>query len=219
LFETFMRDRAPGIDALYILGDLFEAWVGDDDRCEANERIEASIKSLVDAGTAVFFMHGNRDFLIAQAFSERTGASLLTDPSVINLYGQATLLMHGDSLCTDDLKHQEYRATAYTEQGKAQLLAHPLDARLAMASAARKKSQANKELTPAAIMDVNLDAVSDAMREHQVSHLIHGHTHRHAHHEFDLDGNTAHRYVLREWVTEGATLVCSESGCVEEVIE
>lgn len=207
LFEDFLAsEEARGADAVYILGDLVEAWIGDDDDAELPGRIATASRALHDAGVPVFFMVGNRDFLLGEAFARRAGFTLLDDGTVHDLYGRPTLLMHGDVLCTDDIAYQTVRQQVRTPAWKAQILAMPLDARRAFAAKAREDSRAHTGATMETIMDVNADAVAEAMRHAGVTRLIHGHTHRPAVHRFDLDGQPAERIVLGDWYEQGSVL-------------
>lgn len=207
LFENFLAgDEARGADAVYILGDLVEAWIGDDDDAELPGRIAMATRELSNAGVPVYFMVGNRDFLLGEAFAQRAGFSLLEDGTVHDLYGRATLLMHGDLLCTDDVAYQTVRRQVRTPEWKTQILAMPLDARRAFAAKAREDSRAHTGATMETIMDVNTDAVAAAMRQAGVTRLIHGHTHRPAIHRFDLDGQPAERIVLGDWYEQGSVL-------------
>ena len=212
LFETFMRQRAPRAGTLYMLGDIFEAWVGDDDRSAVNLTVEQHIAEVATKGVQVFFMVGNRDFLLGCAFAERTGCEILTDPSVVDVCGTDTLLVHGDSLCTDDRAHQTYRAQAYSSEWKRAMLAKPLEERLAIARQYRQASMAGNQLKSDSIMDVNQDTVVQVMRERKVHRLIHGHTHRPAVHDFEIDGQPAQRIVLAQWENQGSVLCWDHDG-------
>ncbi|KGI77884.1 UDP-2,3-diacylglucosamine diphosphatase [Oleiagrimonas soli] len=213
LFERYLAsDEVRGADALYILGDLVEAWVGDDDDAELPSRIARATRAVRDAGVPVYFMHGNRDFLLGEAFAERAGLTLLDDPTVHALYGTPTLLMHGDLLCTDDTVYQQVRANVRTPEWKAQVLATPLEARRALAAKSRAESQAHTGSTGETIMDVNQDAVEAAMRKAGVITLIHGHTHRPDVHDLDLDGKHAQRIVLGDWYEQGSVLRVDADG-------
>jgi UDP-2,3-diacylglucosamine hydrolase len=210
LFEHYLAsDEVRHADALYILGDLVEAWIGDDDDAELPERIARATRTVSDAGVPVYFMVGNRDFLLGEAFAERAGFTLLDDGTVHDLYGTPTLLMHGDALCTDDVAYQAVRRNVRTPEWKAQVLAMPLQARRAFAAQAREDSRAHTGSTQETIMDVNAGAVADALRRAGCRHLIHGHTHRPATHRFDLDGHTAERIVLGDWYEQGSVLLAS----------
>lgn len=206
LFLRFLREQAPGADALYILGDLVEAWVGDDDDAELPKRIARATSAVRDADVPVYFIVGNRDFLMGEAFAARAGFTLIEDGAVHDLYGTPTLLMHGDVLCTDDVAYQQLRRQLRSPEWKAQVLAMPLEARRTLAAKARAESRAYTSSAQETLMDVNPDAVAQAMRHAGVTHLIHGHTHRPAIHHFDLDGQTAERIVLGDWYDHGSVL-------------
>ncbi|MHA6204035.1 UDP-2,3-diacylglucosamine diphosphatase [Dyella soli] len=213
LFEEFLAgDEARAADAVYILGDLVEAWIGDDDDAELPRRIAKATAALHDHGVPVYFMVGNRDFLLGQAFAARAGFTLLDDGTVHELYGRPTLLMHGDVLCTDDLAYQAVRQQVRTPAWQAQILAMPLDARRAFAAKAREDSRAHTGSTMETIMDVNAEAVAQAMGDAGVTRLIHGHTHRPAIHRFDLDGQPAERIVLGDWYEHGSVLRVTPEG-------
>jgi UDP-2,3-diacylglucosamine hydrolase len=207
LFERFLgSDEARSATAFYILGDLVEAWIGDDDDAELPQRIANATRGLRDAGVPVYFMVGNRDFLLGPAFAERAGMTLLEDGTVHEIEGVRTLLMHGDVLCTDDAEYQAVRAQVRTEAWKAQILAMPLEARRAFAAKARSDSKARTGRVDETIMDVNQGTVEEAMRQAGVHRLVHGHTHRPAIHDFTLDGAAAQRIVLGDWYDHGSVL-------------
>lgn len=213
LFERYLASaEVRQTDALYILGDLVEAWIGDDDDAELPSRIASATRAVHDAGVPVYFMAGNRDFLLGRAFAERAGLTLLADGTVHDIQGTTTLLMHGDVLCTDDLAYQAVRRQVRDPAWQAQILTMPLDARRALAAKAREDSRAHTGSTMESIMDVNADAVANAMRDASVTRLIHGHTHRPAIHRFDLDGVTAERIVLGDWYEQGSVLRVTPEG-------
>jgi UDP-2,3-diacylglucosamine hydrolase len=213
LFEHYLAgEEVRRADALYILGDLVEAWIGDDDDAELPQRIARATRAVRDAGIPVYFMVGNRDFLLGEAFAERAGFTLLDDGTMHNLYGTPTLLMHGDVLCTDDVAYQTVRRSVRTPEWKAQVLSMSLDARRAFAAKAREDSRVHTGSTHETIMDVNADAVADAMRAANVIRLIHGHTHRPAIHSLDLAGHRAERIVLGDWYEQGSVLRISPEG-------
>ena len=213
LFEQFLAsEEARSADALYILGDLVEAWIGDDDDAELPARIAAATRAVRESGVPVYFMVGNRDFLLGEDYARRAGLTLLEDGTVHELYGRPTLLMHGDVLCTDDIAYQAVRKQVRTPEWKAQILAMPLEARRAFAAKAREDSRAHTGSTMETIMDVNADAVAGAMRKAGVTRLVHGHTHRPATHRFDLDGHAAERIVLGDWYEHGSVLRITPDG-------
>jgi len=207
-FHCFLEQRASGAEALYVLGDLFEAWVGDDDDSALAQEVVEALARLTAGGTAVFFARGNRDFLVGDDFARRSGVVLLEDASVVAIGGERVLLMHGDSLCTDDHDYQQFRTTVRDPKWQAQFLALPLEARRALAAQARDASRISTSGKPMEIMDVNASAVAEAMRLNGVRRLIHGHTHRPAVHEFELDGAAAVRTVLGDWFRRGWALEC-----------
>jgi len=213
LFERYLAsDEVRSAQALYILGDLVEAWIGDDDDAELPGCIAAATRPVRDAGVPVYFMVGNRDFLLGEEFAERAGFTLLDDAVVHDIGGTPTLLMHGDSLCTDDLAYQAWRNEVRQASWQAQFLAIPLAARRAFAAKARDASRSHTGSTSESIMDVNAGAVAGALRGHGVTRLIHGHTHRPAVHTLDLDGRQAQRIVLGDWYQHGSVLRVDREG-------
>lgn len=213
LFERYLADdEVRRAEALYILGDLVEAWIGDDDDAELPARIAAATRAVRGAGVPVYFMVGNRDFLLGPAFAARAGLTLLDDGTVHDIHGRRTLLMHGDVLCTDDIAYQAVRRQVRTPEWQAQILAMPLQARRAFAAKAREDSKAHTGNTMESIMDVNADAVAETMRKAGVTRLIHGHTHRPAVHDFQLDGAPAQRIVLGDWYEQGSVLRVDADG-------
>jgi UDP-2,3-diacylglucosamine hydrolase len=207
LFESYLAsDEVRHADALYILGDLVEAWIGDDDDAELPRRIATAIRAVHDAGVPVYFMVGNRDFLLGEAFARRAGMTLLEDGTVHDIHGRPTLLMHGDVLCTDDTAYQAVRQQVRNPEWQKQILSMPLEARRAFAAKARDESRAHTGSTTESIMDVNDAAVTETMRKAGATRLIHGHTHRPAVHAFMLDGKAAERIVLGDWYEQGSVL-------------
>lgn len=206
LLQQFVREESAAAEAIYILGDLFEAWVGDDDDRPGTLHFIALLREIGATGTPVYVMHGNRDFLLGEKFCADTGCRLIADPTVIDLYGKRVLLMHGDSLCTDDTGHQQTRAMLRGEQWQQAFLAKPLDERLRLAQEYRHMSREQTRVKPDAIMDVNAAAVASIMRAAGVDEIIHGHTHRPAIHDFSLDGQPARRIVLGDWNECGSVL-------------
>jgi UDP-2,3-diacylglucosamine hydrolase len=206
-FISLLEDKARRADALYILGDFFEYWIGDDDLGEPfNAVIAGLLKDLTRRGVAVYLMHGNRDFLIGEGFCAATGATLLSDPTVTEINGVETLLVHGDTLCTDDVEYQAWRRKARDAAFQAEFLAKPLAERRRAVHQMREKSRQVVQEKTAEIMDVNDDAVRQAMRAHGVHRLIHGHTHRPGRHRVDLDGEPGERWVLPDWYGRGGYL-------------
>lgn len=197
LFLSFMAERAPTCSALFILGDLFEYWIGDDGGIATYPEEVAAIRQVSDLGVPVTFVPGNRDFLVGETFAAQSGVSIKIGVTQLKVEGQKTLILHGDELCTDDTAHQEFRKVALDPEVQAQMLALPLAQREQMAQALRLASKTGNK--PSEIMDVNQQAVEDCMREHGLSRMIHGHTHRPAVHELELDGTAATRYVLTDW--------------------
>ncbi len=211
-FGRFLASLSGACESLYILGDLFDAWVGDDDDAPLPALIADRLKRLADAGTAVSFMAGNRDFALGADYAQRAGFQLLDDPTVTDLFGRRTLLMHGDTLCTDDVAYQAFRAQVRNPAWLAQMLAQPLAVRRAFAAQARAQSSTHTAMTAETIMDVNAEAVAEAFRQHGVDLLIHGHTHRPAQHDIVVDGTARTRIVLGDWYHQGTVLVAHEDG-------
>ncbi|MEL7451099.1 MAG: UDP-2,3-diacylglucosamine diphosphatase [Pseudomonadota bacterium] len=203
-FVEFLGTRARDAEALYILGDLFEAWIGDDDPDAHNRQVIAALRACVDQGTPGYFMRGNRDFLVGERFAEETGFTLLEDPTVITVNGQRVLVMHGDTLCTDDVEYQAFRRMVREPAWQAQMLALPVEQRRQLAAQARDASSAASQQKAADIMDVNHDAVTGAIAEAGVDILLHGHTHRPAVHAVDVDGRACTRIVLGDWYEHGS---------------
>ncbi|MFZ2725461.1 MAG: UDP-2,3-diacylglucosamine diphosphatase [Methylococcaceae bacterium] len=210
-FLDFLQYRAIHAHSIYILGDLFDVWVGDDDNTVFVNKIRQHLKQLTDTGVNVYLQVGNRDFLLGQKFCEQTGIVLLEDYTVIDLFGTLTLITHGDLLCTDDIAYQSFRVKARSETWQASVLAKPLLLRLLVARWYRVRSFFHKRKKNQAIMDVNQQTVLAVMREHHCSRLIHGHTHRPDVHSFDLDGLSAQRFVLAQWQKDGAELLSWQS--------
>ena len=211
-FLTFLNSRAIGVERLYILGDLFDAFIGDDDNSPPNREVKSALKQLVNCGTLVFFQHGNRDFLLSERFCQETGISLLEDYAVVDLYGEPALITHGDLLCSDDILYQKARIRVRAEKWKRNALAKPLFVRQWYARWYRFKSGLDKGKKTREIMDANAQTVIESLRIFDVSILIHGHTHRPAVHEINLDGKLARRFVLAEWDATGQVLCWREKG-------
>ena len=210
-FLALLAGEARAAEALYILGDLFEAWVGDDDPGEPGASVCAALAELAAHGVRVYLMRGNRDFLYGQRIAERSGATLLPDPCVISLYGQPVLLMHGDLLCSDDEKYQAFRRQVRDPAWQAGFLAQPLPARQAFAAQARAASHAHQQGMEI-LGDVSPDTVAATMARYGVSLLIHGHTHRPHVHLLDVNGRTATRIVLGDWYEQGSVLRVDADG-------
>ncbi len=199
LFVRFAQQEALKAQHLYILGDLFEAWIGDDAPTDSLQPILSRLRRLSDNGTQLYIMHGNRDFLLGDQFTKSIGAKLLPEYTVINLFGTSTLLLHGDSLCTDDAAYQEFRAQVRDANWQQEFLSQPLASRRAYAEQARGKSGEYKAQVEKDIMDVNDDDVTATMARYQVQQMIHGHTHRPAVHHSTVGSRTCVRYVLGDW--------------------
>ncbi|AHJ74917.1 UDP-2,3-diacylglucosamine diphosphatase [Kosakonia sacchari] len=210
-FLRFLAGTAREADALYILGDLFEAWIGDDDPNPLHQQIAHAIKALVDSGVPCYFIHGNRDFLLGKRFAQASGMQLLPQEQVLNLYGRNVLIMHGDTLCTDDAGYQAFRAKVHQPWLQTLFLTLPLFIRRRIAAKMRAGSKAANSSKSLSIMDVNQHAVVEAMEKHQVQWLIHGHTHRPAVHELTANNAPAFRAVLGAWHSEGSMVRVSES--------
>jgi UDP-2,3-diacylglucosamine hydrolase len=211
-FLAFMERRARDAERLYILGDLFEAWIGDDDDDPGLAPILASLTAVARGGTICHFMHGNRDFLVGQSFAARTGFQLLGDYDTIDLYGERVLLTHGDLLCTDDERYMTLRATVRAPAWQRDFLAKPLGERREIANEMRAMSRTEVSAKTEEIMDVNAATVAATMRKAGVRTLLHGHTHRPGIHRFDLDGRDATRIVLGAWYEHGSCLRWDDSG-------
>ena len=198
-FFHFLDTQAKRADALYILGDFFEVWVGDDDDAPYPRQVIARLRALSDSGVRLYFMHGNRDFLVGEQFAKEAGATLLTDPAVIDLYGEPVLLMHGDSLCTSDTEYMAFRQQARSAEWQQGLLSQPLAARREIGRQMREQSKSMNSLKAEDIMDVTPDEVVREMEAHGVKTLIHGHTHRPDCHQLQVAGADAKRWVLGDW--------------------
>jgi UDP-2,3-diacylglucosamine hydrolase len=214
LFLSFLATDAARADALYILGDLFEYWIGD----EAAELPEVQpimrgLRTLVDSGVPVYVIHGNRDLLLGKGFEQASHCQLLEDPTVIDLYGEPTLISHGDYLCTDDEEYQKFRTMVRDPEFQARFLAKDIGEREAIIQTYREISMANSLEKSMDIMDVNADAVAEQMQAHGVQRMIHGHTHRPHVHQLTINGKPAQRIVLGDWYDQGSVLSCDTEGC------
>lgn len=210
-FEALLARPARGVDALYILGDLFEYWAGDDDDTALSERVAQALRAVADDGIRIHFLAGNRDFLIGEAFAARAGFSLLAEPTEIELGGRRVLLCHGDTLCTDDAAYQAYRAMVRDPAWQRVFLGRPLSERRAIINDLRQKSAAAKREKSMEIMDVNTGAAESLLRAHGHPTLIHGHTHRPARHVHHVDGHDCIRWVLPDWHDDAPYLMWDDA--------
>jgi len=211
-FLAFLAGPARQADALYILGDLFEAWIGDDDPNPYYAQMKVAIRELTDSGVPVYFMHGNRDFMIGEVFAEETGAVLLDDPYALELHGESVLLSHGDALCTDDVEYQQVRAMTRNPDWQAMMMTKSIEERITFAVQAREQSLARNESMTEEIADVNQEAVEKTLQESGADILLHGHTHRPAVHPFHVGERPVHRIVLGDWYEQGSTVIWDEDG-------
>ncbi|MDN4503734.1 UDP-2,3-diacylglucosamine diphosphatase [Alteromonadaceae bacterium BrNp21-10] len=208
-FVHFVETQAIHADALYVLGDLFEVWVGDDEDAPLHRQVMQCFKHLTDSKVPVFFIHGNRDFLIGKRFSQRTGVQILPEHSLIDLYGKTALIMHGDTLCTADIDYQKFRRQSRSWWWQTAVLCLPLKIRQHMGAKARQKSQQINQYKSEEIMDVTQAEVIQQMQAFGVNLLIHGHTHRPAIHQFGINGEDVQRVVLGDWYEQGSVLTVS----------
>jgi len=215
----FLAGPARSAEALYILGDLFEYWIGDDALSPTASALAEKTAGLAAAGLKIYFQHGNRDFLLGSDYAEKAGLQLLPETCVVDLYGTPTLLLHGDSLCTDDKEYQVFRQQSRNPAWQAAVLAMSVTERIAMAKSARDASAEHKGAADMAIMDVNEEAVQQAFLQHDVSRMIHGHTHRPAVHQHELPGGgSATRYVLADWYKEGSYLEVTADALISKTV-
>ncbi|NOY62469.1 MAG: UDP-2,3-diacylglucosamine diphosphatase [Gammaproteobacteria bacterium] len=219
LFINFLHGAARQAEALYILGDLFEYWIGDDAPPAEHEHVLKKLRETAESGTAIYIMHGNRDFLLGDAFASATATQIIQDPTLIDLYGTPTLLMHGDTLCSDDTDYQKVRSTVRNPQWQQQFLSHTPAQRAALAAGYRDDSRKKTQSTENEIMDANPQAVVEAMQRHNATRLIHGHTHRPAIHDLQLKNGTAQRIVLGDWYKKGSVLICDAQGARLDDVE
>lgn len=211
-FRKFLRQQAFQADSLYILGDLFETWIGDDDPDPHNRRIVTSLREFTNLGIPCFFIHGNRDFLIGDRFVDETRVNILSDGAQISLQGKTVLLLHGDTLCTDDKKYQRFRQFARHSLTQKIFLSLPITTRRTLAKLTRDQTMSNSSRKPKEIMDVNQSTVEKTMRDESVKILVHGHTHRPDVHRFKLAGQDAQRIVLGDWGSQGSVLRWNSAG-------
>lgn len=206
-FIRFMREEAIHAEALYVLGDLFEFWVGDDDRSDFASLVKEEFKTLTAQGVPCYFTQGNRDFLVGKRFSKQTGVTLLGDETVIDLYGKKAVILHGDTLCTEDVKYLEYRAKVHQPWLQWVFNRIPMFIKTKIVSKVQSDIKTDKQTKSLEIMDVTQEEVEHVMCKHNVDLMIHGHTHRPNVHRFDKDGNNCTRIVLGDWYTQGSVLV------------
>lgn len=209
---AFLAGPASEASALYILGDLFEFWIGDDALSPTANHVAKALGNLGAKGVKCYFMHGNRDFLVGGTYAALAGMELLPEELVIDLYGTPTLLLHGDSLCTDDVEYQALRRQVRNPDWQAGVLALSIEERLQMATQAREASKQHTRTASMEIMDVNQQAVEEAFDRHGAPRMIHGHTHRPARHTVDRGDQTMERIVLSDWYDHGSFLRVSEDG-------
>jgi len=221
LFFDFLENTVVGKAAhLYILGDLFEYWVGDEDLEQPfNIAVASALRRVSEGGTRLWLMHGNRDFLLGERFCQAAGATLLQEPLLLNVEGRPTLILHGDVLCTDDTAYQQFRRMVRDQNWQKGFLGLPVEARRQQAQAVRNRSEAEKQVKSESIMDVNAGAVDAMFREHGHPRMIHGHTHRPAHHRLQVDGHQCERWVLQDWYESGGFLECSAAGCAAHTVK
>ncbi len=219
LLRAFLDERARYADALYILGDLFEYWIGDDDERPEFRPVFAALKTLGDTGVPVYFMSGNRDFLVGQRFTELSSCKILSEPARIILYDTPTLLLHGDILCTDDELYQALRRHLHDSSWQAHFLSLPVADRRKQALVLRSESQASVRQKPLEIMDVNRQAVNMLFTQTGTLRMIHGHTHRPGIHRYPLNDRAVERIVLGDWYAQGSVLSINPQGFqLEEII-
>lgn len=214
LFIGFLAGTAREAATLYILGDLFDYWLGDDDLEDPfAARVCKALAGLADSGTQIRFLPGNRDFLVGNDFAAACGLRFLAEPSVRDIAGEPTLLLHGDTLCTDDHDYQTFRTTVRTPTWREQFLAQPLVTRREYVEGLRERSEAEKRVKPYELMDTNAEAVAETFRRYNVTSMIHGHTHRQARHDLEVDGRRCRRWVLGDWGATGNALAGDTDGC------
>jgi len=212
-FLDFMQQQASQADALYILGDLFEFWIGDDDKTAVAKQVEQAIKILTDSGVACYFIHGNRDFMVGKAYAKRCGMQLLEEEELVELYGKKVLILHGDTLCTDDVGYQEYRAVTQKRWLRKLFLLLPLFIRQRIANKIRSKSKQANSSKSLGIMDVNQQAVEQRFADYPIDYMIHGHTHRPKIHALEqTTDQTKYRVVLGDWYQQMSVLKIEPSG-------
>lgn len=212
-FLRFLSGPVRRADRLFLLGDVFDLWLGDDDHRIPHPEVEAALAETVSSGIPVDLMHGNHDFLLGWEFAERTGCRLIDEPHVIEVGGERTVLLHGDSLCTRDVEYQAFRRYARDPENQRNFIARPIEDRAHEAARIRATSDSRTNLKPEDIMDVTEDEVVRVLCESDATRMIHGHTHRPAVHEIDLASGPATRFVLGDWYDRGTMLVWDDEGC------
>jgi UDP-2,3-diacylglucosamine hydrolase len=214
-FVQFLEHTAIHADALYILGDLFEYWAGDDDLTDPHhQEVIQALSGLAQRGVGCYLIHGNRDFLMGSEFAKAAQLDILQDPVPLALYGHQVLLSHGDALCTDDVAYQAFRRQVRQPEWQQQFMSQPLAARKAQIETLRMRSEEEKNIKSERIMDVNDNAVADLLRAHAYPEIfIHGHTHRPALHHINIDQHQIERWVLGDWYEQGSCLKLSKTGC------
>jgi len=214
IFQHFINTLTPEVEALYILGDLFEYWAGDDDLdAPFHTEIINNLHGLSARGTNLYLMHGNRDLLMGEDLAQAASATLINDPVLLDLYGTPTLLSHGDTLCTDDIEYQKFRTMVHSKKFQEEFLAQPLVERKTYIEKLRRQSDAAKQNKASEIMDVNDEAVATLLRDYNYPRLIHGHTHRPNRHEHMVDNHLCERWVLSDWDQQPTALRCDATGC------
>ncbi|UJF18763.1 UDP-2,3-diacylglucosamine diphosphatase [Vibrio sp. SS-MA-C1-2] len=217
-FLDFMANEAPKADQLYVLGDLFEYWIGDDNLTPFNQTIINAFKTLTDTGTSCFFIHGNRDFLVGKQFSQQTNVTLLPEEAVIDINGQKAVILHGDTLCTEDVSYQQYRKKVHNPVIQWIFRHLPLSYRRKIAAKIRNQSSDDNQTKSNQIMDVTFSEVESILNKYQVNLMIHGHTHRPNIHEINVNNQQKSRIVLGDWYTQGSVLICDNDKISLETI-
>lgn len=217
IFQSFLKGHAREAGALYILGDLFEYWIGDDAGLRDYAEEVQALSALTASGVAVYFQHGNRDFLVGKTFEARTGVKLLTEPYLLDLSSQQTLLSHGDLFCTGDVSYQRWRRFSRSPLVQGIYLALPLSLRRRIVGSVRAQSDTQKQYKPEDIMDVSIEAIRTAFQRHGVNRMIHGHTHRPAEHDYEIEGRKCQRIVLADWRPERCEVLRVDTAGIQRV--
>lgn len=211
-FLSFLQEDAVNASTLYILGDLFEYWIGDDDTSEFIQQVAVALKSLADKGVEIFYIHGNRDFLLGKKYAKRCGMTILPEMAEIDLYGEKAIILHGDTLCTRDVEYQKFRKKSRSWWWQAMIKSLPLFVRRNIAENYRQKSAQSTAMKAQDIMDVTQEEVVESLEKHNCQLMIHGHTHRPATHQLSANGKCAKRIVLGDWYDQGSILVVTRNG-------